>query len=262
MHVLAAGLALAGHPVAQGWSQLGDLGVALVLSAAIGLEREIRQKSAGLRTHTLVGVGAALFMLVSKFGFYDVVLPGRVTLDPSRVAAQIVSGVGFLGAGLIFVQRGSVRGLTTAAAVWVTAAIGMAAGAGLPIIAATATAMYLVVALAFQHVARWLPRSGTAISPIMVRYADGRGILRDVLRVATGQGFVIDEVSAELPGHAGITGHAGIAARDGQAAPPLPMVQVTLHVHGRSPVDDLAASLSELDGVEAVSAGDVNAIAD
>ncbi len=254
---LAISLAAAGHPAAEGWTQLGDLGVALLLSAVIGLEREVRQKSAGLRTHTLVGVGAALFMLVSKFGFYDVVLPGQVTLDPSRVAAQIVSGVGFLGAGLIFVQRGSVRGLTTAAAVWVTAAIGMAAGAGLPIIATAATAMYLVVALAFQRVGRWLPRSGTAISPIVVRYADGRGVLRDVLRVATGQGFVIDEVSAEIPGH------AAIPARDGRAAAPArPMVQVTLHVHGKAQVDDLAASLSELDGVEAVSAGDVNAIAD
>ncbi|HWG60856.1 MAG TPA: MgtC/SapB family protein [Streptosporangiaceae bacterium] len=100
----------------EGWKQAGELGLALVLSAGIGLEREIRQKNAGLHTYTLVGVGAALFMLVSKYGFGDVLETGRVILDPSRVAAQIVSGVGFLGAGLIFVCRDSVRGLTTAAA--------------------------------------------------------------------------------------------------------------------------------------------------
>jgi putative Mg2+ transporter-C (MgtC) family protein len=83
-----------------------------------------------LRTHTLVGVGAALFMIISKYGFTDVLEPGRVVLDRSRVAAQIVTGVGFLGAGLIFVRSDSVRGLTTVAAAWITAAVGAAAGPG------------------------------------------------------------------------------------------------------------------------------------
>ena len=84
-----------------------------------------------MRTYTLVGVGSALFMLISKYGFFDVLVPNEVVLDPSRVAAQIVSGIGFLGAGLIFVRRDSVRGLTTAAGVWLTAAVGAAAGASL-----------------------------------------------------------------------------------------------------------------------------------
>src|SRR4051812_14816837 len=98
----------------MGWShQLILLAVAFGLSSLIGLERELRQKSAGLRTHTLVGVGAAVFMLVSKYGFSDVVTPGTVNLDPSRVAAQVVSGIGFIGAGVIFVKRAGVRGLTT-----------------------------------------------------------------------------------------------------------------------------------------------------
>jgi putative Mg2+ transporter-C (MgtC) family protein len=123
-------------PAAESWRQVAEPGVALLLSAIIGLEREIRQKSAGLRTHTLVGVGAALFMLVSKYGFMDLLVPGRILLDPSRVAAQIVSGIGFLGAGLIFVRRDAVRGLTSAPGVWITAAIGSAAGAGLPLLAA------------------------------------------------------------------------------------------------------------------------------
>src|ERR1700742_5083242 len=97
------------------WDLIWRLGLALALSASIGLDRELRQKSAGLRTYTLVGVGSALFMLISKYGFYDVLVPNEIVLDPSRVAAQIVSGSGFLGAGLIFVRRDSVRGLTTAA---------------------------------------------------------------------------------------------------------------------------------------------------
>ena len=168
---LTAGHLLAvGSPNIEGWQQVGELGLALVLSALIGLEREMRQKSAGLRTHTLVGVGAALFMLISKYGFNDVLEPGRIILDPSRVAAQIVTGVGFLGAGLIFVRRDSVRGLTTAAAIWVTAAVGAASGAGLPVLAAMTTGIYFLVALVFPAVTRRLPQSSTAISMIRVRY--------------------------------------------------------------------------------------------
>jgi putative Mg2+ transporter-C (MgtC) family protein len=154
MTVIAAQAAAAHALNGEGWLQAGELGLALVLSAAIGAEREIRQKNAGLRTHTLVGVGAALFMLISKYGFTDVLEPRLVVLDPSRVAAQIVTGVGFLGAGLIFVRRDSVRGLTTAAAIWVTAAIGAAAGAGLPVLAVLATGIYFLVAVAFPLATR------------------------------------------------------------------------------------------------------------
>jgi putative Mg2+ transporter-C (MgtC) family protein len=235
----------------EGWRQAAELALALVLSALIGLEREIRQKSAGLRTHTLVGVGAALFMLISKYGFTDVLEPGRVVLDPSRVAAQIVTGVGFLGAGLIFVRRDAVRGLTTAAAIWVTAAIGSASGAGLPVLAVLATGIYFLVALVFPLVTRKLPRSATAVSALRVRYPDGRGRLRDVLRQATDLGFAIDDVSTEPVGYQP-------SSRTGASGPP--MVEVTLHVHGRNSVTDLAASLSELDGVVAAAASDVNAV--
>jgi putative Mg2+ transporter-C (MgtC) family protein len=231
----------------EGWRQAAELGLALLLSAVIGLEREIRQKSAGLRTHTLVGVGAALFMLISKYGFTDVLEPRLIVLDPSRVAAQIVTGVGFLGAGLIFVRRDSVRGLTTAAAIWVTAAVGSAAGAGLPVLAALATGIYLLVALAFPLATRRLPRSATAISVLRVRYPDGQGILRSVLGQATGLGFAIDDVATQV-------------LRDENASTARPMVEVTLHVHGRASVNDLAAALSDLDQVDAVVASDVNVI--
>jgi putative Mg2+ transporter-C (MgtC) family protein len=251
--VVAAQAAAAGALNGEGWRQAAELGLALVLSAAIGLEREIRQKNAGLRTHTLVGVGAALFMLISKYGFTDVLQPRLVVLDPSRVAAQIVTGVGFLGAGLIFVRRDSVRGLTTAASIWVTAAIGSAAGAGLPVLAALATGIYFVVALAFPLAVRRLPRSATAVSALRVRYPDGRGILRDVLQEATARGFAIDDVSAQTAGHKHRPpGNAG--------TPGLPMVDVTLHVHGKNSVSSLAAALSDIDGVHAVLASDANAI--
>jgi putative Mg2+ transporter-C (MgtC) family protein len=122
-----------GEPIGQSSLQLAELALAFVLSASIGLEREIRQKSAGLRTYTLVGFSSALVMLVSKYGFTNILESGRVVLDPSRIAAQIVSGIGFIGGGLIFVRKDIVRGLTTAATVWLTAAVGMACGAGLPI---------------------------------------------------------------------------------------------------------------------------------
>jgi putative Mg2+ transporter-C (MgtC) family protein len=241
-------------PNVEGWRQASELGLALLLSGLIGLEREMRQKSAGLRTHTLVGVGAALFMLISKYGFNDVLEPGRVILDPSRVAAQIVTGVGFLGAGLIFVRRDSVRGLTTAAAIWVTAAVGAASGAGLPVLAALTTGIYFVVALVFPALTRRLPQSSTAISVIRVRYPDGRGILRHLLQVATDRGFAIDEVSTETIGHSrDRSGESG--EEEGRT-----LAEVTLHVHGKSSINELAAVFSEVDEVKAVLADDINAV--
>src|SRR5450631_1756727 len=148
-----------GETAGQGWVQIGELEMAFLLSALIGLEREIRHKSAGLRTHTLVGFAAALIVLVSKYGFGDVIEANRVVLDPSRVAAQIVTGIGFIGGGLIFVRRDSVRGLTTAAIVWLTAAIGMACGAGLPILAIVVTGFHFIVVFAFPFVGERLPKS-------------------------------------------------------------------------------------------------------
>jgi putative Mg2+ transporter-C (MgtC) family protein len=118
---------------ALGWDgALIRLVAAAALGALIGLERELDEKSAGLRTHILVCVGSTLFTLVSAYGFHDFLVSGSaiVRTDPSRIAAQIVTGIGFLGAGVIFRQGASVRGLTTAASLWIVAAIGMACGAG------------------------------------------------------------------------------------------------------------------------------------
>ena len=114
-----------------GWGgTLARLAVAMALGAVIGIERELDEKAAGLRTHMLVALGSALFTLVSAYGFSEFIGKDHVSFDPSRIAAQIVTGIGFLGAGVIFRSGFTVRGLTTAASLWLVAAIGMAAGAG------------------------------------------------------------------------------------------------------------------------------------
>jgi putative Mg2+ transporter-C (MgtC) family protein len=130
--------------------------VAALLGGAIGLEREYRDKAAGFRTHFLVGLGAALFMILSAHGFDNIIGTPGVRLDPSRIASQVVSGIGFIGAGTIIFQKHAVKGLTTAAGLWVTAAIGMAAGAGMYLLASAATVLVLVclegVTLMHHHV--------------------------------------------------------------------------------------------------------------
>jgi putative Mg2+ transporter-C (MgtC) family protein len=119
--------------------------IATILGAAVGLERERLEWAAGLRTHALVCVGAALFMIVSAFGFADALGSSDVILDPSRVAAQVVSGIGFIGAGTIIFRREIVRGLTTAASIWAVAAIGLAVGGGMYLAAIVATVLALVI---------------------------------------------------------------------------------------------------------------------
>lgn len=125
--------------------------VAALLGSIIGWERERRQWTAGLRTHMMVSLGAALIMLVSTYGFQDVVGKPGISLDPSRVAAQVVSGIGFLGAGTIFFLRNEVvKGLTTAAGLWTVAAIGLAVGGGLYIEAVSTTAIALIILAVFK----------------------------------------------------------------------------------------------------------------
>jgi putative Mg2+ transporter-C (MgtC) family protein len=246
-----------GELAGQGWLQIGELGLAFGLSALIGVEREIRQKSAGLRTYTLVGFAAALIMLVSKYGFGDV-LSERVVLDPSRIAAQIVTGIGFIGGGLIFVRRDSVRGLTTAAIVWLTAAVGMACGAGLPILALFVTALHFLVVFAFPSIVERLPKSRWTPSPLQVTYEDGRGILREVLVVCTQQDFAISRVRIER--------ESSVDSRDAdgpkEGTEPKRVVTVALEVQGTRSVAKLAAKLAEINGVVSVNAGDANVPSD
>ena len=220
----------------QGWSQIGDLALAFVLSSAIGLEREWNQKSAGLRTHTLVGVGSALFVLISKYGFGDVLQPGHTVLDPSRVAAQVVSGIGFIGGGLIFVRQDIVRGLTTAAIVWVTCAIGMACGAGLALLAIVVTVAHFVVVFVFPLISARLPQSGRVPYALRIVYEDGRGTLRSILTTTTSEGFAV----------------AGMATHRVERG----AFAVALEVRGRRPVEELALKLDSVDGVLEVSTAD------
>jgi putative Mg2+ transporter-C (MgtC) family protein len=266
----------------QGLLQIGELGLAFVLSALIGIEREIRHKSAGLRTYTLVGLAAALIMLVSKYGFMNILVNDRVVLDPSRIAAQIVTGIGFIGGGLIFVRRDSVRGLTTAAIVWLTAAIGMACGAGLPVLALVVTAGHFIVVFAFPIVARHLPRSRWTPSLIQISYKDGREILRDVLIACTNHDFAVSHLqvqrttaaSAEVAG-AELTDAVGPMASAAStlaiqpasdahaaAASQERIATVVLEVQGTGPISKLAAKLANIEGVVSVSAGDVNVLSD
>jgi putative Mg2+ transporter-C (MgtC) family protein len=135
------------------------MGLATLLSGIVGLERERGERAAGLRTHALVGLGSCLVMLVSAFGFSDWhYSPGA--LDPSRIAAQVVSGIGFLGAGVIIFQRDRevVRGLTTAASVWVVAGIGLAVGGGMYVTAAVGTAISLLVLAGLKPLERKVTR--------------------------------------------------------------------------------------------------------
>jgi putative Mg2+ transporter-C (MgtC) family protein len=127
------------------WELIARLIIAAALGSVIGFERERLSWAAGLRTHMLVCVGSALIMIVSAFGFADVLSADHVVLDPSRMAAQVVSGIGFLGAGSILLRGEIVRGLTTAASLWSVAAIGLAVGGGLYTAAIAATAIILII---------------------------------------------------------------------------------------------------------------------
>ena len=118
--------------------------VAGILGALVGLDREYRAKEAGYRTHFLVSLGSALLMIVSQYGFDEMLGKTGIGLDPSRIAAQVVTGIGFIGAGTIILHKQIVRGLTTAAGIWATSAIGLAIGAGMYILGISATVLTLV----------------------------------------------------------------------------------------------------------------------
>lgn len=164
---------------------IGRLALAALLGSVIGLERERLLWAAGLRTHMLVCVGSCLIMLVSNYGFADALGAKNVVLDPSRVAAQVVSGIGFLGAGTILLRGEVVKGLTTAASLWAVAAIGLAIGGGL-YVPAVATTTFVVAILAGVKPLeeRWRDRMQTRTLRLVAK----RGTLSiDTLHAATGE---------------------------------------------------------------------------
>lgn len=205
-----------------------------LLCSLIGVERQFRQKAAGYRTHVLVGLGSCAFTLVSAYGF-SAVLGTDVNLDPSRIAAQIVSGIGFLGAGVIFKGRSVVRGLTTAATIWVAAAVGMACGSGMLSLAIALTGLHLVTLFFIAPLVRKLPDPDRK-RMLRVTYADGAGVLREVLSVATSCGFT---TSIERTRRTTLNDQS--------------FVVMDLRFHGRPPVRDVIPQLVELRGVDQVS---------
>ena len=162
------------------------LALAAVLGGLIGIERELREREAGLRTHLLVALGSALFTIVGAYGFHAFLESGQsvVRADPTRIAAQIVTGIGFLGAGAIIRQGLSVRGLTTAATLWVVAAVGLAAGAGYYSAATITTAVVLVALWPLRIIAYRILR----------RYRPDDGRLLVELPAGQPLGEVIDEI--------------------------------------------------------------------
>jgi putative Mg2+ transporter-C (MgtC) family protein len=243
----------------SGWLMSGELGLALLLSAAIGLERELRAKSAGLPTHALVGLGSALFMLISKYGFTDMMDVTGVSLDPSRVAAQIVSGIGFIGGGLIFVRRDAVRGLTTAATIWLTAAVGAAAGAGLWLPAVLATGGHFLAVFGLGWVSRLLPRSLTAASSLDLVYVAGVGTLSRALETASRRGFTVAGVTVDPPERPAGWEPLFVGEQAGDSAGP-DVRHVRFDVSGTGRLVDLVAEIESLDGVLQVRADDANVI--
>ncbi|WP_236796888.1 MgtC/SapB family protein [Amycolatopsis sp. GM8] len=239
-----------GEPTGQGWTQVWELLLALLLCSLIGLERELKQKSAGLRTHTLVGVGAALFLLISKYGFTDVLAEGRIVLDPSRVAAQIVSGIGFIGGGLIFVRRDVVRGLTTAAVVWMSVAVGCACAAGLPLLAVLVTAAHFLVVYGYPPLIRFATRTRPATSPVRVTYHDGKGVLRTVLELATRAGYSVEHAITERQEAEG--------DRDGSPVRTQALIDLRLRLVGPRNVHELLAELADQPGIVAVETGELD----
>jgi len=184
--MLSLQLASSAIPTLNWDEALLRLSLAAVLGGMIGFERELREREAGLRTHLLVSLGSALFTIVSAYGFRDFLTSGAVVVrtDPTRIAAQIVTGIGFLGAGAIIRQGFSVRGLTTAATLWVVAAVGLACGAGYYSAAALSTALVLLALYPLRIIAY----------RILIRFRPEDGRLLVELPLGQSPGVVIDEL--------------------------------------------------------------------
>ncbi len=212
----------------------------VVLCGAIGFEREVRDQPAGFRTHILLGLGAALFTLVSAYGFEPFTraalqTSGGIQFDPTRIAAQIVTGIGFLGAGAIIRQGIDVRGLTTAATLWTAAAIGMAAGAGY-ITGAVATTVIALLALyalrAFRS--RIVSRFRTEFVVLGVTLEEARGNISEATQVLDRHGITVRSLDAEI--------------ESGQAS-----YRIQLRIPPSGNVQDTLGEIAALPGVRQVS---------
>jgi putative Mg2+ transporter-C (MgtC) family protein len=223
------------------------LGVALVLGAVVGFERESREHAAGMRTVALVALGSCLFTLVSAFGFLEFLNTPHIQVDPTRIASYVVAGIGFLGAGSIFLSREQerVKGLTTAATIWLIAAIGMACGAGLLLVAVVGTLLALFVLITLRFVERiLLARQSTTLQYLHIETVSlGSQLIGQVYETLTQAGITVEtlEIRTEeekktltvLCRMAETTTVAQISS-ELQALPEVRAVQVNLHEQPRT----------------------------
>ena len=186
------------------FESMGRCVLAAICGALIGIERKNRSKEAGLRTHLIVALGSALMMVVSKYGFFDLLryaaqLDVEVKLDPSRLASNIITGIGFLGAGTIFVRKQVINGLTTAAGLWATAGIGMAIGAGMYIIGISMT-LFLFLAQIFLHKNLKILRAPAA-DLLVLRVEDSTDIIKKLNGIFDDIGIEVKSMRYEKIGN-------------------------------------------------------------
>jgi putative Mg2+ transporter-C (MgtC) family protein len=168
------------------------LAVAMVLGALVGLERERLERAAGFRTHALVCVASALIMVVSTYGFAE-----SAVLDPSRIAAQVVSGIGFLGAGVIILRKNTVRGLTTAASLWAVAGVGLAAGSGLYIAAGAGTLFMLIVQAVMRPIESYFFAHQAERQRIFIETDDVSRVFAAIPTIASRRGARVQTIQFE-----------------------------------------------------------------
>ena len=207
------------------------------LAGLVGLDREHRRSAAGLRTHALVGMSSCLLMIASAFGFADILGTPGVGLDPSRIAAQIVTGIGFLGAGTIIAHGESVRGLTTAASIWTVAALGIAVGGGMYRAAILGTALALILLLVMRPIEQRLDRRWRR-QTISALY-DPKIVSPEVVLVALRRINI------------GVTGLSVEAQRDSGNE----QIAITLNQSGGAILQDALQAIAQLEGVQSAKVG-------
>lgn len=212
--------------------QIMALVMTLLLCGLIGFEREFLKHDAGIRTHILVGMGSCLFTMVSIYGIQAA--SGSYSWDASRIAASVASGIGFIGAGVIFFNHDSVRGLTTASAIWVASAVGMACGVQLFSLAILTVAFYFFAVLVAAPVLKWLLRNRQN-TVLRITYENGRGSLRESLLLSTRMGFESRVLTTHEVSHDDWLG-----------------AEVTINLLGKGDVSELVESIGQTVGVKAV----------
>lgn len=180
--------------------------IACLCGGVIGIERTLRQKDAGFRTHVIVALGAALMMVVSKYGFADSLAAGYDP-SPERIASNIITGISFLGAGMIFVRGANIKGLTTAAGVWSTAAVAMAIGAGMYVTGIVSTLIIVLIQVLFHTFLIGFDKvlANDRTTEIVIRADNSPELLADIKKILIAQGFSIGSTKVELNGDGTLT---------------------------------------------------------